>query len=119
MKVTVGGAIEHVRTVIEDKRGANEEYQSNEESRDCPNEERLEKYETRVELLGDVIRTLEGIELSRELEEQEFEWKKRALPKEMSGLIDLLNVATVLIRADEGGGDDALDDVMSEMCDYE
>lgn len=100
MKTDVDGALEHVKSELESKKEANEEYLENEEGKDSPNEERTEKYGARIEALESAIGALEDVDLSEceRFGEREIEWPKRTLPKEVAGLIDLLNDASGELR---------------------
>lgn len=93
MKVTVDGALEHVKSELEDKKSANEEYLENEEGKDSPNAERTEKYGNRISALEAAIGALEDVDLSgyEKAAQREIEWWKRTLPKEVAGLLELLN----------------------------
>lgn len=98
MKVKIQEALVHLQDTCNELAEDQEEHLANEENREYPNDERMERYEERKDVLEEasdnVDEILHGYN-SGEFPEKfkiEFEWKKRALPKTVDGLIELVDV---------------------------
>lgn len=99
MQVTVYEALQHVKSVVEELLEANSEYSDNEQSREYPNEDRLQKYDDRLTVLEEVKGLIEDVDdLKDPVESVLVEWRGRALPKQVSGLVELLELVEEEMR---------------------